>query len=315
MDDSHVPTFSIVMPSYNHAAYVAATIESVITQTFTDWELWIVDDGSTDGSAAIVDEWAAKDERIHALHQANAGPAAARNAGVARCRAQWIAFIDSDDVFYPHALQAYADFIAANPEATFIYGYRHRLNDDGSVTELSGEFQDRITGSAELFGRMYLSHLCVCYRRELLEKVGGYDERLRSVEDYDLYLRMSLHTRFWPIGQATGLRRRHETNLSRQTGYSRTLQAAVLQRFIDSGGRDVLDDALIHRRLGKIYYSAGRQYFKERCYVQAIDALGTALNLPRAGRGFSTFKAVILLILSHALVFLGCRDERTPPDL
>jgi hypothetical protein len=101
------------------------------------------------------------------------------------------------------------------------------------------------------------------------------------------------------------------------------LQAAVLQRFVDRGGKDVLDEGLINGRLGKIYYSAGRQFFKERCYVQAIGALRAALSLPRAPacnelhalRGFSAFKAAMLLILSHALVFLGRRDRRELPDL
>jgi len=310
MNDSGPPMFSIIMPVYNHAAYVAEAIDSVLNQTWTDWELWVVDDGSTDESGRIAAERAAGDPRIHLLTQANAGPAAARNHGVSRSRGPWLAYLDSDDIYYPDALASYAEFIARRPEATFIYGYRHRLNDDRTPVELPGEFQDAVTGTRELFGRMYLSHLCVCYRRELLNAAGGYDERLRSVEDYDLYLRMSLHTKFWPLGKPTGLRRRHGSNISRQTGYSRMLQGAILQRFVDRyGGREVLDPAQVTRRLGKIYYAAGRQYFKARYFAQAGKALKIALSYR------PTLKGSGLLVLANALALLGRRDAKELPDL
>ena len=267
------PTFSVIMPVYNHAAYVPAAVRSVIDQTLGDWELILVDDGSTDGSAELIDELAAADERITAMHQANAGPAAARNAALGVARANWLTYIDSDDVWLPDALGNYADFIADHSDATFIYGYRHRLNADGTITELSGEFQDRPTGAAELFGRMYLSHLCVCYRRELIDAAGGYDAALRSCEDYELYLRLSLHCRFEPLGKPTGLRRRHDRNLSRQTGHSRFQEAQILQRFLTTqGGGDLVPADLARRRLGRLYYTSARQYFKEGAYRHAAAA-------------------------------------------
>ena len=110
------------MPVYNHVDDVAQAVESVLAQTRDDWQLCIVDDGSTDGSAQAVDQLASSDERISVIHQANAGPAAARNAALARTSAPWLTYIDSDDVWLPDALANYADFIAANPDAKFIYG-------------------------------------------------------------------------------------------------------------------------------------------------------------------------------------------------
>jgi len=304
------PRFSIIMPVYNHAAYVTEAARSVIDQTFADWELWIVDDGSTDGSGELAEVLATKDDRIRTIHQSNAGPAAARNAALRRARAEWLCYIDSDDIYLPDALAAYDRHIRAHPEAKFIYGYRHRLNSDGSVTELSGEFQDRTTGTAELFGRMYLSHLCVCYRRELIELAGPYDENLRTCEDYELYLRISLHCEFEPLGRVTGLRRRHEGNISRQAGYSRMLEAEVLRRFVrDQGGGEVLDDRLIRRRLGRLYYAAGREYFKARCYRQGLDALAKAHRYRR------TVKSTALSVLVRCLLPAGTTDGRETPCL
>ena len=298
------------MPVYNHARYVGQAVRSVQAQTHRDWELLIVDDGSTDGSGELVDELAKADERITALHQANAGPAAARNLAISKSRGVWLTYIDSDDLWFPETLANYADYIAAHPDAQFIYGYRHRLNRDGSVTELAGQYQDRPTGTAELFARMHLSHLCVCYRRRLIDRTGGYDETLRSCEDYELYLRMSLHCRFEPLGAPTGLRRRHSQNLSRQSGYSRMLEAEVLSRFIQrQGGAEVLDDGCIRRRLGRLYYSAGRQYFKARCFGQALAATKLAHKHAR------TFRSTGISLLSRLLLPLGRTDERQIPRL
>ncbi len=272
-----LPFFSCIMPVYNHRAYVGPAIESVLAQTFRDWELVVVDDGSADGSGETIDAFAAKDARIAAVHQANGGEAAARNRGLAAARAPWVCFLDSDDLWYPDALQNYAEFIAAHPEATFFYGYRHRLDEDGTITESPGEFQGRVTGAAELFGRMFLSSLCVCFHRELAGRIGGYDLTWRVSTDYDFYLRLSRHTRFWPLGKATGLRRRHGTNISQRTGRTRMMQAAILERFVNEfGGRELLPPASIARRLSRIYFSAGREFFREHNIHQALDALRRA---------------------------------------
>jgi glycosyltransferase involved in cell wall biosynthesis len=306
----HRLRFTTIMPVYNHVDYVEEAVRSVREQIFTDWQLIIVDDGSTDGSAELLDKLAAQDERIEVIHQSNAGPAAARNAALPVARGQWLTYLDSDDVWLPDALDAYDRFLQDHPDVQFVYGYRHRLNEDGTVTESAGEFQDAPTGTKELFGRMYLSHLCVCYRRELMDEVGGYDGNLRSCEDYELYLRMSLHTDFHPLGRATGLRRRHGTNISRQTGYSRRLEAEVLRRFVqEQGGGEKLRDEAIARRLGRLYYAAGRQYFKARCFDQGLESLREAHRYRR------TVKSTLIAGLCRLLRPVGTHDGRSLPDL
>lgn len=302
-------TFSIIMPVYNHADYLAEAVQSVIEQTRKDWEMIIVDDGSTDGSGELADRLASGDERITVIHQKNAGPAAARNTALAGATGTWLAYIDSDDIYMPDALEKFADYIDEHPKAKFIYGYRHRIGDGADGTE-GGEYQDSPTGTTELFGRMYLSHLCVCYRRELIYLAGPYDANLRSCEDYELYLRMSMHCRFEPLGKPTGYRRRHGSNLSRQTGFSQILEAEVLRRFIDTqGGRDVIAPELIRKRLGRIYYRSGRQYFKSRCYRQAIKAFKLAHQYRR------TIKGTVLALLSRLLLPLGRDDGKAMPIL
>ncbi|MFW6146264.1 MAG: glycosyltransferase family 2 protein [Planctomycetota bacterium] len=257
------PTFTIVMPVYNRAARVDEAIASVAAQTRDDWELWVVDDGSTDGTTGRIHRWADRDRRIQALHQANAGPAAARNAGVRRGRAPWLTFLDSDDLYFPDALERFGAFLDAHPDVFFVYGYRYRMGADGTITYVTGEFQTRPTDGADLFGRMFLWHVCVCYRRTLFDAVGGYDERLRFSEDYDLYLRMSRHTTFHPLGAATGLRRHLAPRRGRRAGAGRRAEARILKRYLREGrGHDTLDPRRINRRLAQVYYRGGRDCFR-----------------------------------------------------
>ena len=93
-----MPFFSIIIPVYNVAPYLRECLDSVIAQTFTDWEAICVDDGSTDGSGAILDEYAAKDKRFRVIHQKNAGVSVARNAAIELMHGDWFLFVDADDV-------------------------------------------------------------------------------------------------------------------------------------------------------------------------------------------------------------------------
>lgn len=99
-----VPAVSIVVPVYNTEKYIRRCIDSILAQTFTDYEVILVDDGSTDGSGNICDEYAAEDARVRVIHQENQGQAAARNHAVSIARGQWISFVDSDDVIHPQMI-------------------------------------------------------------------------------------------------------------------------------------------------------------------------------------------------------------------
>ena len=103
-----MPFFSIIIPVYNVAPYLRECLDSVLAQTFTDWEAICVDDGSTDGSGAILDEYAAKDKRFRVIHQPNAGVSAARNKALDVAQGEWIWFVDADDVTVPIALERFA---------------------------------------------------------------------------------------------------------------------------------------------------------------------------------------------------------------
>jgi len=306
-----MPMFSVIMPCYNHVRYVDQAVSSVRDQSCNCWELLVIDDGSTDGSAEKVQAHADQDVRIRLIRQSrNAGPAAARNAGLVAARGDWLAFLDSDDVWYPTTLDAYRKAITRRPAASFFYGRRDRLDASGAIQKGPVQFQDHPTGTAELFGRMFLSTMVVCFARSLLDRTDTFDEGLRSCEDYELFLRLSLLTEFHPIAVSTGLRRRHEENISRQTGFSRFQEAEVLRRFVRlQGGGEVLSDAMVSRRLARLYYASGRQYLKTGLPRKALVALRESIRYRR------NVKASLMKAVCGILPSLGSDDGRDIPWL
>ena len=116
---------------------------------------------------------------------------------------------------------------------------------------------------------MFLVPLAVCHRRDLWAQSGHYDPRLRWCDDYDMFLRMSLHVALEPIGQPLGLRRRHANNMSSRSGSSQQAEAEMLRRFADRYGNAALDGRIVARRLGQVYARAARCFLRERRYAEA----------------------------------------------
>ena len=166
------PEISLVMPCYQNVATLERTVRSILAQTFADWELIAVDDGSTDDTGARLDALAKEEPRMRVLHQANGGVSAARNAGMACARGRFIGFVDADDHLLPGALEA---LLAMTDERTDIvcaaYIMRHR--EDGGREELSVCAQgDRIAIYESLLrGDSALNSMCArLYRADMLKK-------------------------------------------------------------------------------------------------------------------------------------------------
>jgi glycosyltransferase involved in cell wall biosynthesis len=128
--DSQNKTVSIVTPVYNGEQFISETIESVLAQTYTDWEMLIINDGSTDKSEEIALSYAAKDPRIQVFSQQNAGSAAARNNGIRRAKGRYIALLDADDLWEPLFLRRQLDLMEEK-KCQLVYGAHKRINDKG----------------------------------------------------------------------------------------------------------------------------------------------------------------------------------------
>jgi glycosyltransferase involved in cell wall biosynthesis len=211
-----VPAVSVIMPAYNVGPYLGAAARSVLVQTFADLELLIVDDGSTDTTAAVASECAAQDPRVRVFHQPNGGISSARNCALRRTRGRFFAILDSDDVWEPGYLEAQMRILEAKPEVAIVTGNAWFLGGvlDGRPARPCPDPRPHpdLAGMLEDETAVFIMSV---FRRDVYETIGGFDESLRTNEDYDYWLRAaSAGFRFHRNDQPLGRYRRREDSLS-----------------------------------------------------------------------------------------------------
>lgn len=188
-----MPLFSVIIPVYNSAGTLARALESVFSQTFVDYEVVIVDDGSTDQIDSVVSLYA---DRVKFVRQKNAGAAAARNHGVKVSVGEFLAFLDADDFWHPRKLQIQADVFRKYPDIAICCSMGCKIRpealDEASKVYVSDAPQvELISNFEQIFLDPYLGTPGVAIPRALFTSLGGFREELTSAEDVDLWLRAS----------------------------------------------------------------------------------------------------------------------------
>jgi glycosyltransferase involved in cell wall biosynthesis len=217
------PLVSVIIPAYNAAGFIAETLESVLAQTYRPMEIIVVDDGSLDGTPAVVERFASQAVRL--ILQENAGPAAARNRGIAATSGTYIAFLDADDLWMPETVQKLVSYAVSNTDVSLVFG------DSGSFGPEGVLFDSAFNkyGTPGLAGRNIVEKAfeslfekgnfiltgTVLVERECLDNVGHFDERLRYAEDADLWVRIALFHKIGCVPEPLMMRRIHSTNTSK----------------------------------------------------------------------------------------------------
>jgi glycosyltransferase involved in cell wall biosynthesis/GT2 family glycosyltransferase len=187
------PFFSILVPAYNQAQYLAPALDSILAQTDQDWEAVVVNDGSTDDTAEVAQRYADGDSRIRVLHQANGGVAAALNTALDNARGEWVCWLSSDDLFAPRKLEINRRWITRSQDCKFFFSYFRLLRDATSEIsdhDLWGPLPPREWQVLTLFYRNYISGITICVERAAWNKIGRFDPALRYAQDYDMWLRL-----------------------------------------------------------------------------------------------------------------------------
>jgi glycosyltransferase involved in cell wall biosynthesis len=226
------PTVSVIIPTYNRGWILKEALDSVLAQEFTDYELIVVDDGSTDDTRAILDSYG---QNIIVLEQANQGVSAARNRGIAGSRAQLVAFLDSDDLWLPQKLDRQVEFFNSNPDALICQTEETwirngvRVNPKKRHQKLSGMIFE------PSLNLCLVSPSAVMIRKSLFGAVGMFDESLPACEDYDLWLRVSCRYPVYLIDQPLIIKRGgHEDQLSKAAGLDKYRIRSLMQ-LVQSG--------------------------------------------------------------------------------
>lgn len=279
---NQVPAVSVVIPTYNRARCVREAIESVLTQTTNDYELIVVDDGSTDNTLQVLNEYG---KRIRVIHQANAGVSTARNKGILAAEGKWIAFLDSDDLWNAEKLHRQLKDVATYPEvvAHMVDATITGHGRDTTLFELRGvqsEFERRPVRQRPL-----VDVLCVQFftptlmiRKEAIMKAGLFREEFTIYEDFEFLSRIALEgpffVRAWSgitvrrVPSTSGaLSDQHLTKKARSLENLCTIYAGLLARDLQAGER-----RSVKRRL------SGARYELSRC-VSRTGAMRAAMRL------------------------------------
>lgn len=267
-EKTRTPHVSVVIPTRNREQMVAQAVESILTQDFKDYELIVVDDGSTDNTADVLQRY---EGSIRLIRQSNRGVSAARNAGIAASRGPLIAFLDSDDLWRPRKLSLQTAFFHAHPNAVVCQTEERwmrngrQLNPRKYHQKAAGYFFER---SLE---RCLVSPSAAMLRRTVLEEIGGFDENLPACEDYDLWLRIGIR---YPIHLINAVlvdkRGGHADQLSAAPGLDRYRIRALL-KLIRSG------------KLNSTQHHAAKMVLLRKCRIYA-DGCAKRGRLTEAAR-------------------------------
>jgi glycosyltransferase involved in cell wall biosynthesis len=292
---AEMPLVSIVIPAYNAVgedqnkgagSFLVQAVESALAQTYRNIEVIIVDDGSTDATAQVMQSRYGGDSRVRALHQPNRGPSAARNRGIAESRGAFLHFLDSDEFLHPTKVaQSYALFLRQS-DIGVVYGHGIPLRaEDGAAIPMT--YPPLPSGwvlcewlSGTMSGGTYGVTSSVMVRREALERVGGFPEDQRVAEDWDLWIRLATRYQFAALNEklvyyyrrADGL---HANRLNMALGRLQTFQ-----RVRDLAGREAcLTDAQYTRMLASRWHVVAERYLESGQHQAARHAFGEAIRL------------------------------------
>jgi len=261
---SGMPSVSVIVPVYNRAGTIVRSLESVLAQSYKDFELIIVDDGSTDDTGILVQAVAGKDNRIRYMrHDTNHGQSRARNTGIAASGGRYIAFQDSDDEWLPGKLQRQVDEMESlSPYVGVVYCLMYRVTPEGKEVFRARKFGP---ADADLYrqGLMYafrgIGIQSCLFRREVFDRCGGFDEHMKALEDMELLIRVSRDYRFSCVDEPFVLYYRGTDTVSKN--HAKNLEAA--QYLLKKYSIDIRAEKHLlaehYRRIGKLMKKLGRR--------------------------------------------------------
>lgn len=225
---SHTPVVSVIVPCFNHGHFLREALTSIGTPAVAT-EIVVVDDGSTDSTPDVIATFETTNE-FKRVRQQNGGLAAARNRGLRESRGSYLIFLDADDRLAPGAVEIGAAALDAHPECAFVFGRSRMMDYDGTI--LTTLEQPRIVRDhyRELLRENYIwMPAMVMFRREAVERVGGFNTQVNAAADYEMYLRVARHHPVFDHGQLVAYYRKHDMNMSGNAGRMLRETLAVLR--------------------------------------------------------------------------------------
>lgn len=314
-----MPKVSVIIPCYNSTAYLPQAIESVLAQTYQDFEIILVDDGSTDQICEVISAYSAS---LNYLRQENSGPAVARNTGLRAATGKYLVFLDADDELLPAKLELQVGFLEQNPTIDIVYanGYSFKLEDGNEERQLfseNGLLDQSLGAPAQSLKSLALSNAFPIHtalvRTECVLEAGGFDEELVALEDWDLWYRLAQRHHFAYIDEIVARYRILASSLT----YNSPRQARALDQIHSKIERSQAFSTLSPEIRTAFYYTWG---------MVTLEAGGTATAILRfrkamackSGNPFPRFAFWLTMLLGRRAMYLyqlkrrmfGVRGER-----
>lgn len=235
MEDKTTPKISVIMPVFNGAFYIEKAINSLLVQSFQDWEFIVVDDGSTDATPRILEQYT--DPRIRIIRQKNGGEANARNTGLDNMRGEYLAFLDADDVYFPNALKDLSQFLDENSGYGVVFSDGQICDQEDRqlmrLTEVRpGVITGNILDALVMTPSVITVPVCTMSRiSEIREHDLHFDEENNLIgTDWDFWIRLAVHVEFGYLDKLTCKYRIHTANLTRTTGFEKRRKDNIYRR-------------------------------------------------------------------------------------
>lgn len=271
-----MPNVSVCIPTYDREHFLKETLDSVFAQTYKDFEVVIVDDGSTDGTKQMLEK---NGYKVRYYWQENRGDAAARNKLIELAQGKYISFLDSDDLLYPDAIERMVAAMPDDRDDVVVYGPYTAINEFGESLYRKKKklYSGRIT--QRLFENILIHSCGSLFPKKILAGAGGFDTSYPVCSDYNLWLRLSLQYDFVALQKPVFKRRRHIGNLSQPSFRNRYTEYNVLERFyFEGGGKEKIPVRAAMKRLGKEQYRAAKSAIRESKNQIGCDLLKNSLK-------------------------------------
>ncbi len=234
---------SVIIPTYNYGEFIGDAIDSVLNQTYKDYEIIIVDDGSTDNTIEILEEYRDKAD-IRYFYQENKGPAAARNLGVKKSTGKYISFLDADDVYVPEKLEEQVDILNNNKKVGLVYSdflYTKKNLHSNYYHYRCKSYDNQEKALQHLWRENYINTSTVMTVKDYLLELGLFNEKFRYAEDYDLWMRLGKNYKFYCIHKPLVKTRSHKKNLCKKMNsinkveYTREVRRNIKEYYKEKG--------------------------------------------------------------------------------
>ena len=307
-----MPKVSVIIPAYNAQAYLPETIDSVLAQTYSDYELIVVDDGSKDRTVSIVKQYQTMyPEKIKLILKENGGPASARNLGVKAASGEYIAFNDADDLWLPSKLEKQINlFEKLAPHVGLVYNKSKKFDNDGIWTLPEKFIKIPVKGwiYKDLLKDNMIPNQSVIVRKKCFDEVGLFDEspKVVSSEDYDMWLRIAMKYEVSFIDEVLSLYREHPQGINKNYAKAISAEVKVLEKHSNIVEGNIELEGKIKNaysqqlyNLGYFYLKEGRMFLARRMFK---ESLAVRFSLKTYLMRIATFIPIQLLNISNKLI-------------